>query len=192
MAEALGGVVHGDVVVAAGQQGIEEQRVDVALEVPAVHLDAELVAQHQRDGERVMLSVILSVLFGAVDYLLQRYEVVIGDGQRHIGQHLYPLLHPHGPVPIPDRLTVVLLVHGDHLMDGGERLALAEQADVGHQFAGPALVPLAVLEILEQVNSAIAYQLHRMEERAADGGTEHQHKAEGDKYDDGHIRTSAS
>lgn len=77
-------------------------------------------------------------------------------------------------------------------MDSGECLALAEQADVGHQLAGPALVPFAVLEILEQVNGAIAYQLHRVEEGAADGGTERQHKAEADKYDDRHIRTSAS
>lgn len=77
-------------------------------------------------------------------------------------------------------------------MDGGECLALAEQADVGHQLAGPALVPLAVLEILEQVNGAIAYQLHRVEEGAADGGTERQHQAEADKCDDCHIRTSAS
>lgn len=77
-------------------------------------------------------------------------------------------------------------------MDSGECLALAEQADVGHQLAGPALVPFAVLEILEQVNGAIAYQLHRMEERAADSGTERQHQTETDKYNDGHIRTSAS
>ena len=192
MAETLGGVVHGNMVMAAGQQSVEEQRVNVALEVPAVHLDAELVTQHQCDGERVVLPVILAVLFSTVDHLLEGNEVIIGDGQRHIGQHLDPLLYPHGPVLIPDRLTVILLVHGDHLMDSGECLALAEQADVGHQLAGPALVPFAVLEILEQVNGAIAYQLHRVEEGAADGGTERQHKAEADKYDDRHIRTSAS
>ena len=43
MTEALGRVVEGDVIMAAGEDGIEEQRVDIGLEVPAVHLDTELI-----------------------------------------------------------------------------------------------------------------------------------------------------
>ena len=118
MAEALGGIEHGNVVVSAGQQGVEEQRIYVAFEVPAVHLDAELIAQHQRHGEGIMLLVILAVLLSAVDHLLEGDEIIIGDRQGHVGQHLDPLLYPHLPLLVPDSFAVVLLIHGYNLVDG--------------------------------------------------------------------------
>ena len=118
MAEALGGIEHGNVVVSAGQQRIEKQRINIALEIPAVHLDAELIAQHQRHGEGIMLLVILAVLLSAVDYLLERHKIIIGDRQGHIGQHLDPLLYPHLPLLVPDSFAVVLLIHGYDLVDG--------------------------------------------------------------------------
>ena len=186
MAEALGSVVHGNVVMAAGQQGIEKQRIDVALEIPAVHLDTELITQHQRNGEGVMLLIILAVLLSTVDHLLEGHEVLIGDGQRYIGQHLDPLLYPHSTIFVPDHLAVILFVHGHDLVDGGQGLALAEQSHVGHQLAGLALVPAAVLDVCVQIGDAIAKQLHRMEERTADGGTEGQYQSKADKYQKNH------
>ena len=104
--------------MSAGQQGVEEQRIYVAFEVPAVHLDAELIAQHQRHGEGIMLLVILAVLLSAVDHLLEGDEIIIGDRQGHVGQHLDPLLYPHLPLLVPDGFAVVLLIHGNNLVDG--------------------------------------------------------------------------
>ena len=67
--------------MAAGQDGIEEQRIDIRLKVPAVHLDAELVPQHQRNGKRIMFVIILPVPFRSEDDLLQADKVLIRNGQ---------------------------------------------------------------------------------------------------------------
>ena len=104
--------------MSAGQQGVEKQRIYVALEVPAVHLHRKFIAQHQSDGEGIVLLVILAVLLGAVDYLLEGDEIIIGDRQGHVGQHLDPLLYPHLPLLVPDGFAVVLLIHGNNLVDG--------------------------------------------------------------------------
>ena len=46
------------VVMPTGQDGIQEQRINIGLKVPAVHLDAELIPQHQRYSECIMRIVI--------------------------------------------------------------------------------------------------------------------------------------
>lgn len=84
MAETLGGVVQGYVVVAAGKDGIEKERGDVCLKVAAVHLYAELVAQNQRDGEGVVLVIIGPVILSGKDNLLQGYKILVRDRQRDI------------------------------------------------------------------------------------------------------------
>ena len=104
--------------MSAGKQGIQKQRINVTLKVSTIHLNAELVTQHQRDSEGIMLLVILTVLFGAVNNLLEGNKIIVRDGQGHVGQHLDPLLYPHLPLLIPDSFAVVLLIHGYNLVDG--------------------------------------------------------------------------
>ena len=58
MAEPLRGVVKRDIVMAARQNGIEKQRVNIGFEIPAVHLNAKFIAKHQRNGQCIMLVII--------------------------------------------------------------------------------------------------------------------------------------
>ena len=117
MAEPLGGIVQGNVVVAAGQNSIQEQRVDVGLEVPAVHLHRELIPQDQGNGEGVVLVVIFLVALGGQNHLFQADEVLVGDGQGHVGDDLHPLSDHLLPAGTPDGLIVIVAVGTDHPVD---------------------------------------------------------------------------
>ena len=44
--------------MAAGQDRIKKQRINIGLEVPAVHLDGKLISQYQRNSKGIMLIVI--------------------------------------------------------------------------------------------------------------------------------------
>ena len=80
MAEALGGVVQGYVVMAASEDSVQEERVNIGLKVAAVHLNAELVAQNQRDGEGVVFVVVLPVALSGKYNLFQGDKIFIGNG----------------------------------------------------------------------------------------------------------------
>ena len=77
MAEPLGGIVKRYVIVAAGQDGIQEQRVNIGFEVTAVHLDTELVPQNQGNCQGIVLIVVFPVPFCGKDNLLQADELLI-------------------------------------------------------------------------------------------------------------------
>ena len=164
--------------MAAGQDGIEEQRINIGLEIPAVHLDGELVPQNQGDGQRAMLIVILPVPFSSEDDLLQTDEVLIRDGQRHVGDHLDALRHKLLTPGTPDLFAVELFVAAYHLMDCRQGFALAEKAGIGHQLPGAAAVILAVSEMVQQIQRAEADQRHRVEQRTAQRWEHHQGEAQ--------------
>jgi len=54
----------------------------------------------------------------------------------------------------PDREAVVTLIGADHLVDGGESLAPAEEARVAYQFAGGTAIVFLVPEVKESVSDA--------------------------------------
>ena len=186
MAEALGGVVQGYVVMAAGEDGIEKQRVDVGLEIPAVHLDGKLIPQDQSDSEGVVLVVIVPVPLGGQDDLLQGNKVLIGDAEGYIGDHLHPLGDQLLSPGAPDRLAVILAVGADHAVDGGERLAFAEQSGIGHQLSRAIQVILPAADIQTEIPTAVNDQQEGMEKGAAEGGKQGQGGSQGDQDQNGH------
>ena len=192
MAEALSRVIQTDVVVTACQKRVEKQRINITLEVPAIHLDAEFIAQHQCYRQGIVFFVIGPVLLSAEDHLLQRYKIFIGDTQRHIGQDLHPLFHPHLTVSVIDGSAIIAVIHRNHLMDGRESLTLAEQTHIGHQLTCLALVPALILDIAEQVGNAIAHQMYRMEHGTPQRREAEETNGQHDQDHKGHIRISAS
>ncbi len=186
MAEPLGGVIQGDVIVPAGEDGVEEKRVHIGLEVPAVHLDRELIPQDQSDGEGVVLVVIIPAFLGGQDNLLQGNKFLIGDTKGHVGDDLHPLGDMFLPPGAPDLAAVVAVVGPYHPVDGGEGLALAEQAGKGHQFPGGTDVVAVAAEPPVEVPDTVPDQGNRVEEGAAEGGESQKGQAESQEQDRGH------
>ena len=123
---------------------------------------------------------------------MQRNEILIGDTQRHIGQDLHPLLHPHLAVSVIDSPAVIAVIHGDYLMDGGESLSLAEQTHIGHQLACLTLVPTLILDVAKQIGNAVAHQMYRMEHGTPQRREAEETNGQHDQDHKGHIRISAS
>ena len=71
MIEPLGVIDQADMVVSTGEQGIQEQRVNILFKFPAVHLYAELVTKHERNGKGIIFHILLAELFRNPDNLLQ-------------------------------------------------------------------------------------------------------------------------
>ena len=186
MSEPLGSIIEGYVIMAAGQDGIEEQRINIGLEIPAVHLDGELVPQNQGDSKRVMLIVILPVPFSGEDDLLQTDEVLIRNRQRHVGDHLDALRHKLLTPGTPDLFAIELFVAAYHLMDCRQGFALAEKAGISHQLPGAAAVILAVSEMVQQVQHTEVEQGNRMGRRTAQRWEHHQGEAQRNQDYGGH------
>ena len=148
MSEALGGVVQGYVVVAASKDGIEKKRVDVGLKVAAVHLDAELVAQNQCDSEGVVFVIIGPVILSGKDNLLQRYKILVGDGQGDVRDHLDTLGNNLFSAGAPDPFPIIAAIGGHHFIDGGQGFSLAKEAGIGYQLPGATEVEAETAEVV--------------------------------------------
>lgn len=174
MAEPLGGVIQGYVVVAASQNGVEEQWVNVGFEIAAVHLDRKLVAKDQGHGEGPMFIIILLVALRCKHNLLQADQIFVRDGQGHIGNHLDSLGNKLLAAGTPNLFAVIAPVRTDHFMDSGKGLAAPEQAGIGHQFTGGTEIIFLVLEVEKHVSCAGPDQEKGMEYRTAERREEHQ------------------
>ncbi len=129
----LGGVVEAYVIMATGEDRIEKQRVYIGLEIPAVHLNRKLITQNEGDGEGVILIVIFPVMLCCKYDLLKAHELLIRNGESHVGDHLHPLGDELTAPGTPDLFAVILLIRRDHTMDGAQGLALAEQTGIRHE-----------------------------------------------------------
>ena len=122
--------------MAARQNRIEKQRVNIGFKIPAVHLDAKFIAKHQRNGQRIMLIIIGLLPFSVDNNLLKTDKILIWDGKGNIGNHLDTLGDKLPPARTPDRSAVITFISGYDTMDSRECFAFAEQSCICHQFAG--------------------------------------------------------
>ena len=95
-----------------------------------------------------MRIVIIPVALGGKYNLLQGDEVLIGEGEGHVGDDLDPLSDDLFPAGAPDLFAVILAIAGHHFMDGEEGFPLAEKAGIGHQLPGAAGVKLLAAEVV--------------------------------------------
>ena len=183
MSEALGGVVQGYVVVAASKDSIEKKRVDIGLEVAAVHLNAELVAQNQRDSEGVVFVVIGPIILSGKDNLLQRHKILVRDGQGDVRDHFDTLGNNLLSAGAPDLFSVVAAIGGHHFMDGGQGFSLAKEAGIGYQLPGAAEVKAEAAKVVVHILGPIPGQGEGVQDGTADGWEKCQDHNKSDKDD---------
>lgn len=181
MAETLGGIVQGYVIMPTGQYGIQEQRVDIGLEIPGIHLNAEFITQDQGDGQGIMVIVIGPVILSGKDDLFQADKILIGDRQGHVRDDLDTLGDHLLAARTPNRFPVILLIGTDYTVNHRESLTLTKQTSIGHQLPGAAYVILLVLYIDNEITSPIDQDSHRVKKGTAEGGEHDQGHGQGDQ-----------
>ena len=178
VAEPLSGIVETDVIMAASQNGIQKQRVNVGFEVPAIHLYAELVTEDKRYRQGIVFIVIGLFAFCIQDYLFQRHKILIGNGQGNIGNYLDALSNNLLAARTPDFLAVIVAVSSHNTVNRRKGLAFSKEAGVGHQLPSAAEIILSIAEIAEQIQDAINSQGDRVRR----GTPERRKEQEADKH----------
>ena len=103
--------------MAASQNGIEKQRVDIGLEVSAVHLDGEFITKNESNGKSIVFIVIAFLTLGINYDLFKAYKVLIGDRESDIRDNLDTMRNEFLSTRAPNRLTIIFLIGCYDLMN---------------------------------------------------------------------------
>ena len=174
----LGSIKQAYVIMAAGQYRIQEQRIDICLKIPAVHLYRKFVSKNECYRQRIMFIIISLLSFRRDNNLFQRYKLFIGNIQRHIADNLDTLCNNFPSSGTPDRFAVVLFISGDNPVNNGKSFTATKEAGISHKFPCAAEIIILMQDIMINVTYSIPCQADRMGHSTPKCGEEQQTRAQ--------------
>ena len=159
MAEPLACIDKGNVMVAAGKQGIQEQGVNVLLKLPAVQLHGKFITQHKDTCKRTVLLIKLLKPFRSLHKLHKPRKFFIGYGQVNVGYDMYHLFYPLFTGKVINMPAIVLAVFTRYVMHGRKGFTLTEQAAVTDKLACPAQAPFFTRHPLKAIGYSVVNSL---------------------------------
>ena len=130
MTKSLRRVVETNIIMPTRQNRVQEQRIDIRFKIPAIHLDAELVAQNERHGKSVVRVIVFFTLFRRVHDLLERFQIFIRDAEAYVRYNADALRNNFFPTFAPRFLPVETLIGFHNTMNHGKCFSFPEKPGI--------------------------------------------------------------